>query len=415
MEREKKLKILFHTHFYAPENGPAEKRVKGLASNLLKKGHKVGVITGFPSYPTGIKSDEYKNKMYMKEEIDGIKIYRYYTYASPKRTTLNRLLNYFSFLISSIFFIFNKDKYDVIITTSPPLFIALAAYIISRIKKMLLIFDVRDIWPDIAIEMGFLEKKSLYSKVLENIAQFMYKKSDLIFVVSQFKEKSLEKKGINQSKLKYISNGFDKEFLEIQIKKNLIQKYDLKNKKTIIYTGIIGLAQGLDVIIRLAEKCMEEKIQFLMIGDGVEKERLESEVKGKKIENIEFLGLQPHENIRTFLEYAHMSIIPLLNKNLKDSVPTKLFEALGVGCPVFLISEGESREILKKSKGGIGVSPDNFEQIKEKFNMMLEKEKNFFCEINYTRGYVLKNYSRDMITQKLEEEVKILVQTKKSN
>jgi len=344
----------------------------------------------------------------MKEEIEGIKVYRYWTYSSPKKTTINRLLNYLSFLISSLFFVLNKEKYDVIITTSPPLFIAPAGYIISRLKKIPLIFDVRDVWPDIAVEMDYMDEKSKNFKILNSIADFMYKKSELILAVSSSKCTKLEKKGIKKEKIKFISNGFDKEFLNISIDDEIVKKYELKKKKSIIYTGIIGLAQGLDIIIDLAEEAKKNsEFQFLMIGDGVERERLEEEAKKRGLKNISFLGFQPHDKIKTFLEYACLSIIPLINKNLKDSVPTKLFESLGSKCPVFLIAEGESREILNVSKGGVGVSPEKKEEISLKFREFLNGKINI--DSKFASEFILENYSRELIAQKLEKEVKRIV------
>src|SRR5699024_10989374 len=198
--------------------------------NLKKLEHELDVLNGFPKYPTGKKEPRYKRKFYMEDEIDSIKVHRYYVFSSPKRTKLNRALNYFTFMVSSMFFSFKKQKYDVIIASSPPIFIGVSAYVISSIKRIPLVFDVRDIWPDIASEMGAIKKESWTYKILDKLSNFIYKKAKMITIVTKGKKEKLKSKGIEENKIKVISNGFDKEFLENEIDMELVKKYNMKEK-----------------------------------------------------------------------------------------------------------------------------------------------------------------------------------------
>ncbi|MFW5795331.1 MAG: glycosyltransferase family 4 protein [Bacillota bacterium] len=396
------MKILFHTHYYLPETGPATKRISGLAENLKKNGHQIEVLTGFPSYPSGIKPDGYKKKLYMEEEINGIKIYRYYTYASPKVNLFNRLLNYFSFMISSLFFIFKRKKYDLIITSSPPLFTSLSAWPIAAVKKIPLVFDVRDIWPDVAEEIGQISNNGLQYKILDKMANFLYKKSDMITTVTNMKKEKLVSKGIANNKIKYISNGFDKSFLDNEIDQSIVKEFQLNEKFTLVYAGNVGLAQGIDVIINAAQKLKNySNIQFLIIGDGLEKNELEEQAKELGLNNLKFLGLYPHKKILTFLEYSDASIIPLKNENLQDSVPSKLFESLGAGCPVILSAAGESAKIVNDSNGGLVVEPGNSEALKDAILKLFQNDelKSEFSQNG--QDYVLGNFTREKIAKKL--------------
>jgi glycosyltransferase involved in cell wall biosynthesis len=154
------MKILFLTQFFSPETGAASKRVYGLARQLVKLGHEVHVVTGMPNYPSGRIKDEYKKKIFCFEKIDGINVSRYYVYVSKKRNTLNRMLNYFSLVLSSLFFLLKRREIDIIITSSPPLFLGLTGVIMSKIKKIPHVFDIRDIWPEVAVEIGELKEGS---------------------------------------------------------------------------------------------------------------------------------------------------------------------------------------------------------------------------------------------------------------
>ncbi|SDJ11168.1 Glycosyl transferases group 1 [Halanaerobium congolense] len=259
----------------------------------------------------------------MEEEINGIKIYRYYSYASPKVNLYNRLLNYLSFMLSSLFFIFKKEK--------------------------------------------------------------------------------LKSKGIDDRKIKYISNGFDKSFLKNEIKMNIVDEFNLKDKFTLVYAGNIGLAQGLDIILNAAENLKDySEIQFLIIGDGLEKDELEQQAKKAGLNNLKFLGLYPHASIYTFLKYSDASIIPLKNENLKDSVPSKLFESLGAGCPVILSASGESEKIVNDSNGGLIIEPGNSDNLKD---AILKLYNNKDLKEEYSKNgqeFVLDNFTKEKIAKKLE-------------
>lgn len=398
------MKILFLTHFYQPEVGAAIKRISGLATKLKDMGHQVDVITGFPNYPTGVKADNYKGKFNMKETIEGLRVFRYYVYSSPKKTGMVRILNYLSLCLSSLFFCFRKEKYDVLIVSSPPIFLGLTGYIISRIKGIKLIFDVRDIWPDIALEMGELKKESIIYRFMDVVANFMYRNADCTTVVSNGKYDKLLQKGLDKDRLKLVSNGFDSEFLQNVLDEAIITKYKLKEKYCFLYTGVVGLAQGIDLIIDTAALLRDyEDICFIIVGDGFEKKSLEKRVFDEGLKNVTFTGVQPNSKVFTFLTFATASIVPLKNENLKDSVPTKMLESLGVGCPVILCARGESEDILEKSKGGLVVSPGDRVGLK---NSILKLYKNTDLRNNMAtegRKFVMENFTREKIAKKLEE------------
>ncbi|WP_179133951.1 glycosyltransferase family 4 protein [Halobacillus massiliensis] len=400
------MRILFFTHYYEPEVGPATKRIAGLAKNLQELGHEVEIVTGFPNYPSGIKTEEYKRKFYMKEIIGGIKIHRYFIYSSPKKTSFVRLLNYFSLMFSSLLFMFTKGKYDYIIGTSPPLFTALSGYIVSKVKKSKFVFDVRDIWPDIALEMEELDDDSLIFKIMNRISNFLYLKSDLVTVVTNNKELKILSKGIPGEKVRVISNGFDSDVLTQEENLDLVKNYQIKEKFTLIYAGIIGLAQGLEIIVEAAKKLEKNKdIQFLVIGDGFKRKDLEKSCEALGLNNIHFVGVQLHSSVISVLKNASASIVPLKNDKLQDSVPTKLLESLGVGCPVILSAEGEAKSIIEKSKGGLTIKAGDHTALVDAINKIY-KDKQLRMDMGENgRRYVNNNFSRFKIANKLSEDL----------
>ena len=253
------------------------------------------------------------------------------TIRMKKKTTVMRLLNNLSFAVTSVFSAMGAGNADVVITTSPPPLVSISGWLIAKIKHAKLVYDVRDIWPDVALEMKSFDEDSLYCKVFRWITNFMYHHADMVTTVSPGKVEKLRKHvGSNANKVRLIANGFDREVAEGILDTELVSRYNLDQDFTCVYIGNIGLAQGIDSILKIASETKHRNIQFLLFGKGAEKEKLESRAKQEHIDNVHFCGVLPHEKVFTLLKYAKMSIIPLKNANMKDSIPTKVYEALGL-------------------------------------------------------------------------------------
>lgn len=392
------MKILFYSQEFYPYEVPATKRVYGLAQHLIKLGHEVDVVCGFYGWKNFFK-------FFAKKVYQGINVYYYYAFPLYKKINLLRVLHHFSFLFSSQLHNFRfRRKYDVVITTTPPALVSFGGLWIAKFKRAKLIYDVRDIWPDVALEMNNMTKGSIMYKVFNYIANKMYQKADLVTAVSRLKVEKLQAKGI--PKVKLISNGFDLEFKNQEIDHEIIDKYQLDQTFTIIYTGNIGLAQGLDSLIALAEIVKNnELIQFLLIGEGVEKTRLERLATDKGLTNVKFLGKLPGAAIYTFLKSAKLSYVALKNSNLQDSVPTKLFEALGVGCPVLLVASGEACRILDEATLGEHVKPEDFEALVATFYKIYNNYEVYQSRSSHSENYIEKHFSRKMIAKTLEKEL----------
>lgn len=399
------MKILFITQFYPPEMGAAASRISGLARNLKKFGHDVTVLTGFPNYPSGIIDRKYRYKFFTQEEDEGVIVNRVRVYASPLRKFYTRLLNYFSLVFTSILFeVFDKKEYDIAITSSPPLFLGIAGYVISRLKGTRNVLDVRDIWPKIGVDTGELDKDSFFIKVAEKLEDFLYLNADLITAVTELKYSYLVNKGIHESKVKVISNGVDREFLRVEDDSTVEAEYFKTEMFTVLYAGLMGIAQGVEIIIEAANLLKErEDIRFFIIGEGVDKDRLIRTAADYGLKNVKFIENQPKERIATFLKKSDVSVIPLKKASFSDSVPSKLLESMAFGCTVILSASGESATIVQKSGAGLVVEPGDFKELsiaiaKLKDDPGLSKQ---FSENG--KRFVEENFMRDNIAEKLEK------------
>ena len=390
------MRILIHSDEYYPTCQACAYRMKVFAETFSDLGDKVTVIASSANKDNGIVGE-------CKERI----IYSP-TIRMKKKTTLMRMVSNLSFAVTSVFSSFKAGGIDVVITTSPPPLISLSGWLIARLKRAKLVYDVRDIWPDVALEMNSFSEGSVFCKVFRWITSFMYKHADMVTTVSPGKVEKICGKlpEDRRNKVYLIGNGFDESVLNGEIDESVVQKYELDKKFSCVYIGNIGLAQGLDSLLDLAAKTTHRDVQFLVFGMGAEREMLEQRAKREGLNNVRFCGVLPHEKVFTVLKYAKLSYIPLKNANMKDSVPTKIYEALGLGCPVLLVAEGDSCNIVHESGFGRCISPDNIELLPTTFDNIVENYEKLMKHQTYAMQLMKSKYSRQKIAVGFESLLK---------
>lgn len=405
------MRILIHTDEYYPTAQACSYRMRVMADTFIEQGNEVVVVASSTNKGNG-KIEPRREKIFYSPAI-----------RMKKKTTVMRMLNNLSFGFTSIFMALRAGKIDVVITTSPPPLVSISGWIIAKYKKAKLVYDVRDIWPDVALEMGSFTEGSIYCKVFKKITRFMYKHADWVTTVSPGKVEKIKNHVISvggskgglahTDKVKLVGNGFDESVENNLIDNELIAKYELNKKFTCVYIGNIGLAQGLGALLEMAEQSKHKEVQFLLFGKGAEKDILEQKAKDMKLDNVHFCGILPHEKVFTLLSNAKMSFIPLKNSNMKDSIPTKVYEALGIGCPVLLVAEGDSCDIVNESGMGRCVSPDDTEQLANVFDEMIENYSKYSEHRTEARKLMHEKYSRQQIALNFEKQLHELLKNRR--
>lgn len=407
MTNHNKVRILFLSHFYPPEMGGAASRISGLAKWLVKFGHDVTVITGYPNYPMGKIFPEYKNKKNKIEFIDGVKILRSKVFPVSYQSVFVRLLNYFTLFFTALWNGIRKRKnFDIIIASSPPLTIGILGLILSKIYKIPWIFDIRDIWPDVAVEAEMIKEDGIVHKLSKKLADYLYRHTTYITPVTERKLTKIEQVGIPISKMSVVPNGVDFDLINAAKQKDWRSELGLENKFILAYAGLIGIAQGVNMIIETAIRLKEENdIHFLIVGEGVEKQKLHDRAKSLKLNNVTFLPSQLKETIPSLLTTSDIALIPLVSDKLLDAVPSKLLEAWACKLPVILIAGGEAADIVIKAHGGIVVNSNDIESIETAIIKLqnspgLMKE---YAEDGYK--YVSKHFDRESLARAMEKVI----------
>jgi len=407
MTNHNQVRILFLSHFYPPEMGGAASRISGLAKWLVKFGHEVTVITGFPNYPIGKIFPDYKNKKNKVEFIDGVKILRTKVFPVAYESIFIRLLNYFTLFITAFFVSFKKrNDFDIIVASSPPLTIGMLGLILSKIYKIPWILDVRDIWPDVAVEAGMLKQGGMTYQLSKKLANYLYNNADHITPVTDIKSTKIGQNNINSSKISVVQNGVDFDLINAAKQKDWCSDLGLEDKFILSYAGLIGIAQGVNVIIETALQLKEvQELHFLIVGEGVEKQKLQDRARSLKLNNITFLSCQPKELIVSLLTSSDIALIPLVSDKLLDAVPSKLLEAWACKLPVLLIAGGEAADTVLKAGGGIVVAPNDINGIKIAIKKLQDSPELIKKYSQNGFNYVSGNFDREFLAKKLEKVI----------
>jgi glycosyltransferase involved in cell wall biosynthesis len=395
------VKILFLSHYFPPEvNAPASRTFEHCRL-WVQAGHQVTVVTCVPNHPHGRVFPGYRNRLYATEERDGIRIVRLLTYATANAGFLKRIFNYALFMMMATLAAPFLRCADVVVTTSPQFFNGLAGYAVSRIKRCPWVLEIRDLWPESILTVSAIRNRRII-RFLERLEEFAYRKADGIISVTESFVEHIRARG-GRGKITVIRNGADlKMFGNRLYDRDFARDLRLEAKFVGAYVGTHGMAHGLDTLIDAARKLTDRPdIAILMVGDGAEKRRLEARVNELGLNNIVMLDQQPKEMMPRIWSICDISLVLLRKSELFTKViPSKIFESMAMGKPIVLGVRGESLELLKAANAGIGVEPENADELADTIRRLADDKA--LCHRLGTNGqaYVRANFDRRQLAAK---------------
>ncbi|MCB9641618.1 MAG: glycosyltransferase family 4 protein [Myxococcales bacterium] len=361
------MRILFFSHYFPPEvNAPATRTYEN-CKRWVDMGHEVTVITGAPNCPAGVVFDGYQNKLYQREEVDGIDVVRIWTYIAANEGTVKRIANYVSYMLSSTIASLGLKRPDVIIATSPQFFCGWSGVLSSLWRGIPFILEIRDLWPDSIAAVGAMQQKTLLS-ALYQLEDWMYKAASHIVTVGAGYQQELIQKGVAPEKISVITNGVDPDqYLPRPPALERKQALGIKQPFVCSYVGTIGMACGLQVVLQSAEKLKQmgrDDIGFVLVGDGALRAGLQEEAEKKQLDNIVFTGLLEKSLMPEVLSFSDVTLVHLKKTDLfKTVLPSKIFEAASMERPILLGVEGFSAELIRDAQAGICIEPENAEEL----------------------------------------------------
>ena len=365
-----------------------------MARQFKESGFEVHVLTAKPNYPRRVIHEEYKKGFINRRNDNGIDIIHCWLFVTRSKNLILRLINYFSFVFSSMLVgTFLLPKANLLIMESPPLFLSISAWWLSRIKRAKLILNISDLYPETAIALGMLSNKFL-QKIFFLFEAWSYKISALVTGQTQGIIKSIQQRFPDKATF-LLTNGFDIDqfHLDPKLREN--------NHEFIIgYAGVLGYAQNLGILIETAKSLAKfDNIKFRLYGDGPMSDYLQEQIHTQGLKNMEILGHFPHPEIIKIMQSWDIGLVPLANTPLMAGArPSKMFEIMGFGLPVILISpKGEASEILHSANAGIWVSANSPDCLYEKILELYENRKLSTEYGNNGRKYVINFFDRKNI------------------
>jgi colanic acid biosynthesis glycosyl transferase WcaI len=355
-------RIVLLTQWFDPE--PTFKGII-FARKLIEQGYEVEVITGFPNYPGGKVYPGYKISLLQRESIQDIEVTRVALYPSHDGSAIKRILNYVSFALTAAFYgIFMMKKADVMYVYHPPLTTGVSAAVIRFFRKIPVVYDVQDMWPDTLKATGMVSNETVL-EIVSKVCQGVYKNVDKIAVLSPGFKDLLMERGIPASKIQLIYNWCDESALALP-EGVLPENFPSSDKFTILFAGTMGKAQALDAVIAAAAivQNLNSKINFVFVGGGVEVAHLQELVTVQNLNNVVFIPRVPMSQVGSMLQQADVLLVHLRKDPLFEiTLPSKIQAYMSTAKPILVAVAGNATSIIEEAQCGLVAEPENPQSI----------------------------------------------------
>jgi colanic acid biosynthesis glycosyl transferase WcaI len=363
------MRILLLSTYFRPDIASTGMLMTQLAEELALLGHQIVVVTSLPHYDTNRIWDEYRGRLVVRERQGLLDVRRVYLYVPQrKENLLGRLLNYASFNMISTVVGALAGQYDVVLVPSPPLTNGIAAFLISRLRGVPFVYNVQDIYPDIAIRLGVMTNPQVIA-AFRTLEKFVYRKAAAVSVISEGFRLNLLAKGVPDSKLHVIPNFVDPELMRTLPRRNSFsRRHDLDDRFVVLFAGNVGLSQGLEGVLDAADLLAQQQdVLFLIVGNGAAKADLVARARSMGLENTRFLPFQPHEVVPEMYASADVCLVPLRRGLTEQSVPCKVYTIMGAGKPlVASVDEAsDTWQLVRTADCGLCIEPESPQQMAE--------------------------------------------------
>jgi colanic acid biosynthesis glycosyl transferase WcaI len=360
------MNILFLADNFPPEHNAQASRVYERACYWVRWGHQVTVVTCSPNFPEGKVYPGYRNRWRQVEQIDGIRVVRVKTFIAPNAGTVLRIIDFLSFMVSSFVAGLFERRPDVLAATSPQFFVAVAGCVLAMVRRCPFVLEVSDLWPASIVAVGAM-KQNVALRGLESVEMFLYRRAAVIVTLTASFKRNLVRRGVDERKVHVVINGVDlSRYAPRPRDPEFGRSRNLSDTDFVVgYVGTHGMAHALTNVLDAADLLRDQGIRFLFVGAGAEREKLIAEAERRRLHNVIFVPAQTKEMMPIVWSVCDVALVHLKNTPLFETViPSKLFEAMGMGKPVLLASpEGEASCIIKREHNGLCVPAENPQQL----------------------------------------------------
>lgn len=401
------MKILILSINYWPEVTGIGAFTTYRAEYLAAAGHDVVVCTTFPYYPEWRVPNEYEGKIAMSEERNGVKIVRGYAYIPKRATSAKRILHEASFIFSATLRALFEKRPDVLFVVSPPLGLATAAILLSRLWRISYVFDVEDLQPDSAADLGMLPAWAV--KLLYRVEAAAYRHARLVTTLTASMRRKIIGKGYAEEKVGLLEPRMDDSLVDLQPEEGagFRRRYGLEDKFLVTHSGNMGVKQGLDVVLDAAAlNRSDATTQFLLVGDGADRERIERRAQLLELRNVTFLPILDAREFRGLLAASGVCLVTQLHSVAEVAFPSKVVTYLAAGRPIIASVNPDCEVALLVGESGAGrvVTAEDPQALLEAIQQMrqedlsqLSESARRYASLRWSPARVLKHLERILV------------------
>ncbi|MEO0455907.1 MAG: glycosyltransferase family 4 protein [Cyanobacteria bacterium P01_A01_bin.114] len=391
------MRILIYSYNYHPEPIGIAPLMTELAEGLAQRGHEVRVVTAMPNYPERRIYPDYRGQLYCNETRNGVDIQRCFVAIRPNPGVLTRVLLDGSFALLSFIQALRGWQPDIILSTSPSLPACVPVALLKMIYGCPTVLSLQDILPEAAVQTGLISNK-LAIRVFELLEKFAYASASHIGVITDCFTDNLVSKGVPADKITRISNWVDVDFIRPlpKIENTFRAEHQLQDKFVVLYSGNIARTQGVRTIVRAAEQLQYiPDIQFVIVGEERQLDELDELRRALGVENVKLLPFTPRKKLPDMLAAADISLIMQKANVVGFNMPSKTMVLLASGRAVIasVPTDGATAKAIKKSRGGIAVSPENPSDLAKAILELYEDPERAKTLGDKGRQYAIANYS----------------------
>lgn len=384
--------LLIHQAFVSPDDAGGTRHYE-LARRFVDGGQQFSIVASDLSYLSGKKCAADARV----QDFDGVKVRRAWTYSALHTSFIWRVVSFLSFMVTSVWAALKVKNVDLVIGTSPPIFQAVSAWVISVVKWRPFLLEIRDLWPEFAVDMGVL-KNPILIWLARRLERFLYARANHLLVNSPAYRDYLINLGIPASKISFIANGVDPDMFHVQkTVGGLRQEYHLQDKYIVTYAGAMGMANNLEVVLEAATMLNDlPDVHFLMVGDGKDRAKLQDLAKQMNVKNVTFTGSRPKSQMPEVLAESDVCLAVLRDIPMfRTTYPNKVFDYMAAARPVVLAIDGVIRQVIEAADGGIPVPPGNPKAMADAVRTLFSNRPRSEEMGRQAREYVIKFFDRN--------------------
>jgi colanic acid biosynthesis glycosyl transferase WcaI len=397
------MHILFFADNFPPERNAQAARVYERACYWVRWGHQVTVITCAPNFPEGQVFPGYGNRWRCVESMNGIRVVRVKTYIAPNAGKYRRILDSVSYMLAGLVAGLFTRRPEVVAATSPQFFGALGACLAAAARRLPFLLEISDLWPDSIVAVGAMKRGSAL-RALEKIELWMYRRAARIVTLTSSFKQNLVSRGIDGGKVEVVINGVElKSYAPRDKDLELAASWGLAEQHFVVgYIGTHGMAHDLENVLQAAALAADPDLRFLFVGAGAERERLVAQAREMGLRNVVFVPAQPKELMPSYWSLCDVALVHLKDTPLFATViPSKIFEAMGMGLPILLAAPaGEASDLLAMTGAGIWALPGQPRQLLEAIQL-LKRNPDLHRRLAAASRAAAPHYSRERQAQEM--------------